>query len=174
MEVLQMNVLTAIQERRSIRKYQDRPVEEDVLLQVLEAARLSPSASNRQNWKFIVVRDAGLRARLIQAAMGQAFVGQAPVVLVACGTAPDGVMTCGQHRYTVDVSIATAYMLLEARELGLGTCWLGRFDEQQVKEILAIPDEIRVVAMTPLGYPDETPEPRPRKKIGEIVSFDRY
>lgn len=169
-----MDVLTAIQERRSIRKYSPRPVEEAALKRVLEAARLSPSAGNRQNWKFIAVRDRDTIARLMEAAGGQTFVGEAPVILVSCGADPEGMMTCGQPRHTVDLSIATAYMLLEAYEQGLGTCWLGRFDEKRVKEILDIPDAVRVVAMTPLGYPAETPSPRPRKDFGEVVCYEKY
>lgn len=169
-----MDILKAIQSRRSIRAYSSTPVEQDKLEHILEAARLSPSAANRQDWKFIVVRDAGLRAKLTEASLGQPFVGEAPIILVACGTNPDSVMSCGQHRYTVDLSIAVAYMILEASSLGLGTCWLGRFDEKLVKEALQIPDEVRVVAMTPLGYPNESPAPRPRKALDAIVCYDRY
>lgn len=169
-----MDVFTAIQGRRSIRKYSPRPVEESVLGKVLEAARLSPSANNRQNWKFIVVRDKNTIVKLMEAAGSQTFVSEAPVILVSCGTDPEGVMMCGQHRYTVDLSIATAYMILEAYEQGLGTCWLGRFDEKKVKEILDIPDAVRVVAVTPLGYPAEMPSPKPRKDFGEIVCYEKY
>lgn len=169
-----MDVLSAIQGRRSIRKYSSRQVEEAVLGKVLEAARLSPSTGNRQNWKFIVVREQGTIAKLMEAAGGQSFVGEAPVILVSCGTDPEGVMMCGQHGYTIDLSIATAYMILEAYEQGLGTCWLGRFDEKKVKEILDIPDNVRVVTMTPLGYPAQTPSPKPRKDLEEIVCYEKY
>lgn len=169
-----MNVFEAIQGRRSIRQYSTRPIEDGKLEKILEAARLSPSASNRQSWKFIVVKDAELREKLTEAAGGQIFVGRAPVILVACGTDTAGVMMCGQHRYTVDLSIATAYMILEAHEQGLGTCWLGRFDEAKVKEILRIPENVRVVAMTPLGYPEEAPSERPRKSLDEIVCYDIF
>lgn len=168
-----MDVLTAIKGRRSIRKYSDRPVEEDVLGKVLEAGRLSPSANNKQSWKFIVVREKNKIARLAEATE-QPFVGKAPVILVSCGTEPVSVMMCGQNRYTVDLSIATAYMILEAYEQGLGTCWLGRFDEKKVKEILEIPNEVRVVAVTPLGYPAETPQPRPRKDFESVVCYEKY
>jgi len=106
--------------------------------------------------------------------MGEPFVGQAPVFLVACGTDREGIMACGQYRYPIDLSIAMSFMILEAYELGLGTCWLGRFDEKQVKEILGIPEGVRVVAMTPLGYPAENPAPRPRKRLEEIVCYERY
>jgi len=168
-----MDVLTAIKGRRSIRKYKDKPVEEEKLLKVLEAARLSPSARNRQDWKFIVVKDSETRRKLTEA-IGQPFVGEAPIIIVSCGTEPEGVMKGGQPRYTVDLSIATAYMILEAYEQGLGTCWLGSYDEEKVKGVLGIPDSVRVVAITPLGYPDEEPAPRPRKELDEIVSYDKF
>ena len=169
-----MNVLTAIQNRRSIRKYSGKPVEDEKIEKVLEAARLSPSASNLQNWKLIVVRDPGKISRMMEAAGHQPFVGQAPVILVACGTDPDSTMKCGQYKHSIDLSIATAYMVLEAVEQGLGTCWLGRFDEDMVKEVLDIPDGVRVVAVTPLGYADESPGPRPRKKLEEVVCYERF
>lgn len=168
-----MEVISVIQRRRSIRKYSDKPVEEEKLLKVLEAARLSPSAKNRQEWRFIVVKDSETRRRLTEA-IGQPFVGEAPIILVCCGTEVESVMRGGQPRYTVDLSIATAYMILEAYEQGLGTCWLGSYDENMVKDVLGIPEEVRVVAITPLGYPDESPAPRPRKELGEIISYDKY
>jgi nitroreductase len=83
-------------------------------------------------------------------------------------------MKGGQPRYTIDLSIATAYMILKAYEEGLGTCWLGSYDERAVKKVLEVPDEVRVVSITPLGYPDESPAPRPRKPIDEIVSYDKF
>ncbi len=169
-----MDVFSAIQARRSIRAYSAREVEQEKLNRVLEAGRLAPSANNRQDWKFIVVRDRETRNRLVEAAGGQKFLGTAPVVLVICGTEPEKVMMCEQPAYTVDASIALSFMILEACELGLGTCWLGHFDENKVKEILGIPAGVRVVAMTPLGYPAESPAARPRKRPEEVVSYDRF
>lgn len=166
-----MDVMTAIKSRRSIRAYKSTEVEEEKLNLVLEAARLSPSARNLQNWKFIVVRDKKLRERLVEAAAGQKFVGEAPLTLIACATALERIMTCGQPANTIDLSIALSFMMLEAAELGLGTCWLGSFYEDKVKEVLNLPEGYRVVAMTPLGYPDENPSPRPRKSIEEIVEY---
>jgi len=169
-----MDVLSAIKGRRSIRKYKDKSIEEEKLQKVLEAARLSPSAKNMQNWKFIVVRDEEIKKKLVDEAIKQPFVNEAPVILVCCGTETESRMKCGQYRYTVDLSIATAYMILEAYEQGLGTCWLGSFDEEKAKEILGIPEGVRIVTITPLGYPDETPSPRPRKALEDIVCYDRY
>lgn len=148
-------------------------MEEEKLQKVLETARLSPSAKNQQDWKFIVVQNNKTREELTEA-IGQDFVGEAPIILVCCGTDPSGTMRGGQPRYTVDLSIATAYMILVAHEQGLGTCWLGSYDEKRVKEVLNIPEEVRVVSITPLGYPDESPAPRPRKSIDEIVSHDKF
>jgi nitroreductase len=172
--LLTMNVIDAINARRSIRAYQDRPVEEEKLLKVLEAGRLAPSAKNMQDWKFIVVRDGEKRQRLSVAAKNQPSVAQAPVVVAACGTVTDYIMTCGQYTYPIDVAIAIDHMSLEAIDLGLGTCWIGAFHEDQVKEILGIPHNIRVVVMMALGYPAESPAARPRKKLEEIVAYDGW
>ncbi|MDD1757611.1 MAG: nitroreductase family protein [Methanotrichaceae archaeon] len=169
-----MNVMDAIKTRRSIRAYQDRPVEEEKLLKVLEAGRLAPSARNLQDWKFMVVRDKEKRQSLSAAAMGQPYVAQAPVVIAGCGTETDHIMTCGQYTYPIDVAIAVDHMSLEAVNQGLGTCWIGAFHEDQVKEILGIPERIRVVAMLTLGYPSESPFSRPRKRLEEIVAYDSW
>jgi nitroreductase len=169
-----MDVFTAIRQRRSVRAYKAVEVEEEKLKKILEAARLSPSASNRQEWKFIVVRNEETKKKLAKAAFGQSFIGEAPVVLVACGTESKAIMACGQPAYTVDVSIACSFMILLAHELGIGTCWIGAFKEDEVKKILKIPDSVRIVAMIPLGYPDEDPSQRSRKGLDQIISFEKF
>jgi nitroreductase len=169
-----MDVSTAISQRKSMRAYKETDVEEDKLKKILEAARLSPSASNRQEWKFIVVKNKETRKKLAIAAFDQSFIGDAPVVIVACGTDAKTVMLCGQPAYTVDVSIACAFMILQAYELGLGTCWIGAFKEDEVKKILKIPESVRVVAMTPLGYPNQPPSQRSRKSLDQIVCLEKY
>ncbi|MEN6291829.1 MAG: nitroreductase family protein [Methanobacterium sp.] len=169
-----MDVFEAVSKRRSIRKYKDTEVEDEKLQDILEVARISPSASNRQEWKFIVVKDKETREKLVEAAHGQQFVAEAPVTIVACSTESKRVMPCGQHAYTVDLSIAVSFMILEATELGLGTCWLGAFDEEKVRNILEIPERIRVPAMFTIGYADESPHARPRKHLDEIVSSEKY
>ncbi len=168
-----MDVMEAIKTRRSVRKYSGRLVEEEKLQLILEAARLSPSSQNNQNWHFIVVRDKDKLKALMDAAYGQPHVGEAPCAIVACGI-NHRFMDCGQPADTVDCSIALAYMLLEAHTLGLGTCWLGHFDAGKVKKTLNIPDDVSVVAFTPLGYPTGEAVPRPRKELQEIVSYDTY
>ena len=169
-----MDVSTAIRERRSIRHYQERPVEKGKLERVLDAGRRAPSARNMQEWKFVVVREAATRVKLAAAACGQGFVAQAPAVVVACATQCDHVMTCGQLAYPIDVAIAVDHMTLQAVEEGLGTCWIGAFHEDQVKELLGIPGAVRVVALLPLGYPAETPGPRPREPLSHVVAWDLW
>ena len=170
-----MDVMEAIKKRYSVRSYQDRAVETEKLDSILEAVRLAPSASNRQEWRFVVVQDKGIRQRLMQAAKDQAFVGQAPVVIAACAKTDSHIMTCGQQCYPIDVAIAVEHMALKATEEGLGTCWVGAFYEDKVKEILGIPQDIRVVALLVLGYPVKLrPNPKDRLRLKEIVMYERW
>jgi nitroreductase len=169
-----MDVFEAIRIRRSIRKFDRRAVEPDKLERVLEAGRLAPSARNLQNWRFIVVQDQEVRNQLMDAAKGQHFVGRAPIVIVGCGTMADYVMSCGQPAHTVDVAIALTQMTLQAVAEGLGSCWVCAFDEARVKQLLSIPEDVRAVALLPLGYPDEAPEPRTREPLAKIVCRDKY
>jgi len=169
-----MNVMEAIRERKSIRSYESRPVEEEKLQAVLEAARLAPSANNRQEWRYVVVRDQATRERLMVASNNQHFVAKAPVIIACCAQTDGRLLRCGQVAYTVDVSISIDHMTLAAVELGLGTCWIGSFYEDQVKEILGIPEEIRVVELLTLGYPAEPGRPRERKSLDEIVMYEKW
>jgi len=168
-----MDLVDAIRGRRSTRSFLDRAVEEEKLEKVLEAGRLAPSARNMQDWRFIVVRDEATRRRLAEAARNQEFVGQAPVVIAACGTS-NLIMTCGQPAYAVDVAIALDHMTLAAFSLGLGSCWIGAFYEGQVKKILGVPDEVRVVALLPLGYPAGPVRATPRKSLEEVVAYEHW
>ena len=169
-----MKVSEAIRTRRSIRVFRPRPVEEEKLMRVLEAGRLAPSARNMQEWRFVVVRDKATRERLAKAARNQFFVAQAPVVIAACGTIVDHVMSCGQLSYPVDVAIAVDHMTLQAVEEGLGTCWVCAFSEAEVKAACGIPETARVVALLALGYPSEAPKARPRKELDDIVGFEKF
>jgi len=148
-----MNIFEAIKKRRSVRSFLDKPIEDEKLTAVLEAGRLAPSAGNRQECRFVVVEDRDVRRRIAVAANGQSFVGEAPVVIVACAVTNGHVMSCGQPCYPIDVAIALDHISLAAVELGLGTCWIGAFNEGKVKEILGIPEEVRVVELMPIGYP---------------------
>ena len=169
-----MEITEAIRSRRSIRKYQDRPIEEEKLLRVLDTGRMAPSARNLQDWKFIVVRDQDKRKMLSEAANGQPYVEKTSAVIVGCATEPENIMPCGQYCYPIDLAIALDHMSLAATAEGLGSCWIGAFQEDKVKEILDIPEKIRVVAMLILGYPAESPAARPRRKLDEIVVYDKW
>jgi nitroreductase len=168
-----MELFEAISGRRSIRKYSEKPVEHEKLNKVLEAARLAPSAANGQSWRFIAVMDKEKRDKLMEACYGQAFVSEAPVVLVACGL-DTKVMTSGHRVDTVNLSIGMSFVMLEAYEQGLGTCWLARYDEDKVRAVLGIPDTVGVVVVMPLGYPAENPSARSRKAFDEVVRYDEY
>lgn len=169
-----MALMEQIRKRYSVRSYQRRPVEKEKLNAVLEAARLAPSACNVQEWRFVVVQDAETRNKLVPAANNQAFVGEAPVIIVCCATNTDHVMRCGQTAYPIDVAIAIEHMALQAVEEGLGTCWIGSFYEDKVKAILEIPDDIRVVELLTLGYPADKPKPKTRDPIEKIVCYDKW
>jgi nitroreductase len=169
-----MKVLEAITNRYSVRRYRNKAVEEQKLLRVLEAARLAPSASNRQEWRFVVVRDEARRRALAHAARDQEFVGEAPVVIVACAVDTGHVMPCGLPSFSIDVAIALEHIALQATEEGLGTCWIGAFDQAEVKRLLGIPGDVWVVELMPLGYPADQPGQKARKSLGEIVMHEHW
>jgi len=169
-----MEVFEAIKKRYSVRSYKSDPIPEEKLKKVLEAARLAPSAHNAQEWKFIVVKDEQKRKKLAEAAMNQTFVGEAPVVIAAVSLNPEHIMSCEVPAYAVDLAIAVDHMTLQAVEEGLGTCWIGAFNQQRVKEILNIPQRYKVVALLPLGYPADSPTPKERKSLEEIVCYENF
>jgi nitroreductase len=169
-----MDVMEAVSKRYSVRRYEDRPVEAEKLERVLEAARLAPSAKNLQEWRFVVVQKAETRQRLIEAANGQSFVGQAPVVIVACAVDADHVMPCGLPSFSIDVAIAMEHIALQATAEGLGTCWIGAFDEASVRKVLDIPGNVRVVDLMPLGYPADEAGPKRRRALSEIAMRERW
>ena len=170
-----MNIYEVVAARKSVRAFKPDDVSQDVLTRVLEAARLAPSANNAQEWRFVVVRDASLRQRLSQAACGQGFVATAPVVLVCCAETDEHRMTCGQLAYPIDVAIAADHVTLCAAAEGLGTCWIGAFYEDRVKGVLKIPTSIRVVALLPIGYPQNpAPVRKLRLPLGKIVKYERW
>ena len=162
-----MTVQEAIETRRSVRKYKDTPIEDEKLIAVLEAGRISPSARNAQDWRFVIVRNPELMQKLAEASENQPSMLSAPAALVAIATG-DREMLCGVHTEIMDTSIAFTSMLLRAWELGLGTCWLGRFHADRVAAALNISATEKVIAMSPIGYPDETPDLRPRKSAEEV------
>lgn len=187
---MKSHVLDAIRRRRSVRSYAGTPVEQEKLDLVLEAARLAPSACNRQPWHFIVVRDPSLISELARCVPAGTDINRwmegAPVVIVACA-APHLIVhkaarLFGRDNHLLDMGIALEHMVLTAAELDIGTCWIGWFSEKKVKKLLAVPPSTKVTALLVMGYAD-TPSapdalgaipPRPRRNTAEIVSFDRY
>lgn len=169
-----MDIFETIQARRSVRSYLDKPVEDEKLQRILEAARLAPSGNNRQAWKFVVVREAPLRGALANAA-DQAFLAKAPVVIAAVSLEPDRMMHCGIPAGPVDCAIALEHMVLAATALGLGACWIGRFNQDACKKLLSAPAQAKIIEMLTLGYAAEAPTtPRSRKPLNEIVSYEKF
>jgi nitroreductase len=158
-----MDVLEAIRTRRSVRKYKPEPIPNEKLETILDAARLAPSASNRQPWRFVVVEDRERGKALARAADDQTFIGDAGAIIVAVS---DPEKSARWHEK--DTMIALEHVVLAATALGYGTCWIGAFDEDAVKRLLKIPAKMKVVALLPIGVPDEKPSLRPRRKMSEI------
>ena len=170
-----MDVLDAVRTRKSVRKYLRKAVEKEKLTAVLEAGRLAPSASNRQEWRFVVVTDEATKRKLAEAADNQTFVGEAAVVIAACAETDEHVMMCGQPCYPIDVAIALDHVTLAAVELGLGTCWIGAFNENKVKQILGIPAKVRVVTLMPMGYPsDSSVAKKNRLPFKKIIKYEHW
>jgi nitroreductase len=162
-----MEFMDVVTERRSIRRYKPEPVPDDMLNQILETARIAPSAGHRQPWHFIVVKDASTKNQL---GVSQ-WAAEAPLILVGCvDTAIRSPPLC-----YVDLAIGFEHIVLAAANFALGTCWIGRLGrDETIKAVLSIPDHVTVVAVTPLGYPDETPGPKARKAISEIIHYDAF
>jgi nitroreductase len=170
-----MEVYEAIRTRKSVGAFRPSPVTDDLLRKVLEAARAAPSARNAQEWRFVVVRDSGMRERLAMEAARQPFISMAPVLLACCAEADGRIMRCGQPAYPIDVAIAMDHLSLAAAAEGLGTCWIGSFDEGLVKEILGIPSAVRVVQLMPLGYPaDPTAVSKSRLGLDTLLHDERW
>jgi len=169
-----MDVLEAIQKRISVRAYQDKPIPEEKLKKILEAARLAPSARNSQDYQLIVVRDEKIRKELAAGDTSESFIDTAPVVIVAVALKPEYIMPGGIPAHPVDIAIAIDHITLIAVKEGLGSCWIGGFNQERIKEILAIPDKYRVVVLLSLGYPAESPDRKARKPLREITSYDRF
>jgi len=168
-----MNVLEAIRKRYSCRAYQQKAVEPDKLDMILEAARLAPSARNMQDWRFVVVTDSRIRSRVAATTNRPDVFAKAGAIIAACSNS-DYIMRCGQAIGPIDVAIALEHICLQATDLGLGTCWIGSFDPEKVRQILGIPDDIAVIELMTVGYPaDSKPEPQ-REPMERIVSFEKW
>jgi nitroreductase len=173
-----VDIYEIIRTRRSIRAYRPGPIPQEVLTRVLEAARIAPSGSNRQPTRLIVVTDPEARQKLVSLCHDQAFIAAAPVVVCAVGRNLhyNRGEWMGDCAMIVDVTIAVDHLTLAARAEGLGTCWIGSFSNTKLKEFLKLPDDVNVVALTPLGYPegDLFTEPQGRIPFGEFVMWERW
>jgi nitroreductase len=169
--VTPVNFIELCKKRRSIRKYKPDEIPREELEYILEAGRLAPSWGNRQCWRFVVVTDEGKK----RAISTRDWVAEAPIIIVGCAHPDHSGTRFGQRYYMLDMGISMEHMILAAAERGLGTCWIGgQFDEEAVKQALGVPDEVKVVALTPLGYPLEEPGLKSRKSLDEIVTYEKW
>ena len=166
-----MDFSELIRKRYSVRAYKPDPVEEEKLAAVLEAARLAPTASNKQPFRLIVIHTKGREEELSRIYHREWFV-QAPLIICACGL--PGEVWKGEHGRDylgVDVAIVMDHLILAATDLGLGTCWIGAFNADAAREVLNLPDDAEPIIFTPLGYPADTPKPRERKSLDDLVRY---
>jgi nitroreductase len=169
-----LSVLGVIKARGSIRSYEDKPIPKQALLDILEAGRMAQSADNRQPWEFIVVTDPVIKKKLIQAAGNQSFVGEAGAVLICLANPKESASVGPFEGFLIDSAIAIENMALSAWDLGIGSCWIGAYDEDMLKAILGVPKNLRIVSLLTLGYPDERPGPKHRKGLDEITHYQKY
>ena len=166
------------QGRRSIRTFKNRDVPEETIEKLVEAGTWSPSAGNIQPWEFIIVRKPEIKKKLVEAAWGQSFIAEASVVIVVCANTNRSSEGYGDRGVTLyclqDTAAAIQNVLLVAYSVGLGACWIGAFDEENAREALKIPNGIRPVAILPIGHPAETPQPRKRRPLDQIVHYEAF
>ncbi len=171
-------LLEAVRKRRSVRRYQEKNIPSSILEEIFEAARLAPSASNRQPWKFVVVQDEGLKQKVMEASILhgklQPFIVEASVIIAGCATDVSHIMPNGVPSHHVDLSIALEHISLQAAELGLGSCWIGAFNQEKVKDLLKIPENAAVVCLMTLGYPAGNSLQRKRKPLEDIICYNYY
>lgn len=168
-----MNVYEAIESRYSVRNYADRAVEDDKLQRILNAGRLAPSGRNAQNWKFVVVCDADRRASLAEAAE-QPFLAEAPVIVAVVDTGGGHVMACGVPAGPVDCAIAIDHMSLAATSEGLGSCWIGHFDQDACRRILDVPESHQIIELLPIGYAAAAAPQKSRNPIEDVVTRETF
>ncbi|NVM03105.1 MAG: nitroreductase family protein [Candidatus Helarchaeota archaeon] len=163
-----MTVIEVIETRRSIRRYKVGEIPRDDLMKILHCAQLAPSASNMQPYKFIIIQDPQIKKQIGKMANYQTFISKAAVIIIGLGD-PNR-----EKWYKVDLAIAMEHMVLVATELGYGTCWIGAFDEESIKELLKIPDDLKIVALLPIGTSNQSPPARPRKEFNELFFSERF
>jgi nitroreductase len=170
-----VDIYDAISCRRSVRSFLADPVPDDVIGRVLEAARCAPSSMNMQPWKFILVRDEEIKRAVVAHCPGQDFVKEAPLLVVGCALPARGQAGQNEPSAIADVAVAFAHLSLAAAAEGLGTCWISAFEYAPVQKALHVPDDVRIVVISPLGYPtDKTVRAKHRKPVSEIVCDDTF
>ena len=173
-----MDVFEAIRTRRSIRKYKDKQVPWDNVITILQAGKYAPSAGNLQNWKFIVVKSDAKRKAITKACLQQEWMEQAPVFIVVVSEPKKAERfygTRGARLYTLQGCAASIEnMLLTAHSLGLGSCWVGAFDEHEIWTILGLPEESSVQGVVTIGYADEVPQAPPKYRIEHMMFFEKW
>ncbi|WNZ29103.1 MAG: nitroreductase family protein [Candidatus Bathyarchaeota archaeon] len=170
-----MDIIEAIKSRRSVRKFSDKKIDRNKLITILDATRFAPSAFNRQEWRFIIIKNSETIHKLVEEAKTQPFVAEAPVVVVACAKSSGPIMSCGQPCYVIDVAIALDHLSLAALEYGVSSCWISVFNENKIKEIFDIPDKVRVIALMLLGYPSEQViSEKKRLPLTELLKFEKW
>jgi nitroreductase len=168
-----MTVLEAIRKRYSCRAYIDRPIEQEKLTQVFEAARLAPSAKNLQDWRFVVVSEKDKKQQVAASTNHPEVFEKAAVLIAACSISSD-VMKCGQAVAPIDVAIAMEHICLQATDLQLATCWIGSFEPEKVRKVLKIPQDVAIIELMALGYPADKAKKPSREPIENIVCFNKW
>jgi nitroreductase len=170
-----VKIIEEIVNRRSIREYSQKIIEPEKIDRILQAARLAPTARNQQDWKLILVKNADIKGKLVDAASpNQQFLKRAYVIIAACALNPAYVMRCGHPAYLIDLAIVLEHVALQAVREGLGTCWIGSFDENKAKNILNIPDPVRIVELMSLGYYERLPDLRERKPLQNLYKWESW
>lgn len=173
-----MDVLEAIRGRRSVRAFKNEDISAETVDKLLDAACWAPSAGNIQPWEFIIVKKPEIKTRLVEAALDQSFIGEAPVVIVVCADEDRISQRYGQRGRTLyciqDTAAAVQNIHLAAHSLGLGTCWVGAFNEDETRTILNIPHGTRPIAMIPVGYADESPSPKSKRPKSQIIHYETF
>ncbi len=168
-----MTVIETIRKRYSCRAYLDKPIEQEKLNQIFEAARLAPSAKNLQDWRFVVVSDKEKKMQVAESTNHSEVFEKAGVMIVACSNS-DYVMRCGQAVAPIDVAIAMEHICLQATELGLATCWIGSFEPEKVRKALGIPQDVAIIELMALGYPADKAKKPSREPIENIVCYNKW
>jgi nitroreductase len=170
-----MDVLEAMRQRKSVRNYKPTPLSAEQIQKIFNSVRMAPSVDNLQPWRFVIVTDEDVKTKLAAASGNEKWIAEAPVVVVACGLLDEaqGMIGGYMNSYSVDVALAMAYMTLAAHNEGLGTCWVNSFNEEKVRNAVQASEDVRVVALTPLGMPNGDPESSGRKHLNEIVSYNK-